>query len=321
MPLLGDGDEPGSDIRDDASRRIRRCHVGNIDLAIVDVDLPGAVPAEIGSLRLPLAEPSSVYQYYAFDALPDMHFVKSPVRVQVTREVEILTDRIRSGVVGYEFQAIGGEVLPGHSGGVILNESGNPAAIVAFRWRENGKGLAISLPALRFVWAEFATVTQSRNDDIRSLAKGQAAAVQVKASVAKPSKPQAPKKSKRPLDPDDLNKGRFGGSSTAAGFELTGVLRRVAPSGQYFVHDLIVRSTDGRDLNMPILFVLHETFNPSEFLVRTAEPTGDRAVLAEIISYGVYTAGAVLREIDGDDVLLEYDVSRLPGLPPDFLSR
>ena len=44
-----------------------------------------------------------------------------------------------------------------------------------------------------------------------------------------------------------------------------------------------------------------------------------RLVLTEILAYGVYTAGAVVKVPDTDDwVCLEYDVKNLPGLPERF---
>jgi hypothetical protein len=130
--------------------------------------------------------------------------------------------------------------------------------------------------------------------------------------------PPAPPISAEPIDRADLNKGRFGGSSEKNGLRFYGDYHDQGTNQWSFAHDLIIERIDGKPLIGPARILLHESFgNQQEWM---AEPDSKgRLVLTEISAYGVYTAGAVVKAPDTDEwILLEYDVTNLPGLPERF---
>jgi hypothetical protein len=137
--------------------------------------------------------------------------------------------------------------------------------------------------------------------------------------IAKPvlASPDAKKSSKvtptRPLpefDPEDPQKGLWGGRSVVNGRELTAVVREI--ESDWFEAKIIVRSTNPRKpLTGTVIFHLHPTLPGSTRTVRVRN--GQASVRVE--SYGAYTVGA---ELDGGKTLLELDLATIEDAPAMF---
>jgi hypothetical protein len=111
------------------------------------------------------------------------------------------------------------------------------------------------------------------------------------------------------FDPDDPNKGQFGGDASAGGYHLSAAF---APTDDPDIVEvrLKVQSGDERAASYSdvVEFVLHPTFQPR---VVTSTFRGREAVL-NVYAWGGFTVGA---RLPGRGVALELDLSEAPGAP------
>jgi len=116
-----------------------------------------------------------------------------------------------------------------------------------------------------------------------------------------------------PTDPDDPQRGRWGGDARRNGRALTASVRPV--SDDYFELTLEVRSTDrGRPLAGEVEFHLHPSFTRA---VQVAAVEDGVAAL-KLLCWGAFTVGAVA---DGGETTLELDLATNRQFPETFTSR
>lgn len=129
-----------------------------------------------------------------------------------------------------------------------------------------------------------------------------------------PAKPPAgPARTRRPraVDPDDPQKGRWGGRYSTATRFVDAVVTK-AGSGWYRVEIALVRRKGAPPLTGPVRFHLHDTFSPSTVPADTFD--ADRAVVT-VHAYGAFTVGV---EADGGLTRLERDLAQVRAAPIDF---
>jgi hypothetical protein len=131
----------------------------------------------------------------------------------------------------------------------------------------------------------------------------------INAVAIKPPKPG------RILDPDDLQKGRWGGRAGREGRKLVAVLDQVRKS--YFFVNLVVSATDGSPLVGPVIFHLHDSFAISVIHIRRIREQS-WAMLEEVSTEGVFTVGVQVKDRNNRWTSLELDLATLPGLPKRF---
>lgn len=109
------------------------------------------------------------------------------------------------------------------------------------------------------------------------------------------------------FDPDDPQKGKWGGKAKANGREVTATVRELEPG--WFEATIKVRSTQTRrPLTGDVMFFLHPTLIPP---VRSA--TASRGVATiKVESYGAYTLGV---EAESGKTRLELDLATLEQAP------
>lgn len=105
------------------------------------------------------------------------------------------------------------------------------------------------------------------------------------------------------VNPDDPEKGRWGGRSAANGRVLSAVVED-AGSGSTFVINLEVSATNGRPLTGEVVFHLHPSF---QHLERRVTVKQGRATL-RLRAWGAFTVGA---EVDDGRTTLELDLSQI----------
>lgn len=115
-----------------------------------------------------------------------------------------------------------------------------------------------------------------------------------------------------PIDPQDPQKGRWGGKSSYEGRELTASVRSI--STDYFEVTMEVGSTTGKPLTGEVVFHLHPTFPKP---VQSVQAAGGHATLT-VLCWGAFTVGAVA---DDGRTSLELDLASLPEAPKAFLER
>lgn len=112
------------------------------------------------------------------------------------------------------------------------------------------------------------------------------------------------------LDPEDPQKGRWGGEAVRNGRELSAKVRSLG-DGWYDL-TLTVKSQRGsKPLEGPVKFYLHPTF-PRPEMTATAS---DGSASISVTTWGAFTVGAAA---DGGDTLLELDLTRVKQLPEEF---
>lgn len=111
------------------------------------------------------------------------------------------------------------------------------------------------------------------------------------------------------LDPDDPNKGRFGGSAQRNGRVLSATVREIEP--EWFEIVMKVTSDSGAPLEGRVEFHLHDTFPRPVVNV----PVVQGIASTKVGAYGAFTVGAV---VDGGATLLELDLSQNPSYPKTF---
>ena len=116
-----------------------------------------------------------------------------------------------------------------------------------------------------------------------------------------------------PVDPDDPQRGQWGGKSQDRDRVLSATVREV--SRDWFEIELSVASTTRAPLTSPVTFHLHPTF-PQQ--VRTVDPVNGRATL-KLGAWGAFTVGA---ETDNGQTRLELNLATAPGdFPQAFRDR
>jgi cellulose biosynthesis protein BcsQ len=114
------------------------------------------------------------------------------------------------------------------------------------------------------------------------------------------------------VDPDDPNKGQWGGSPATRNRLLRAEVRELSP-GWYEVA-LEVLATHGPPLAGAVQFHLHPSFKPSS---RHVSVESGRATL-RLSAWGAFTVGATL---DDGQTMLELDLSNDPAFPAAFRLR
>ncbi len=112
-----------------------------------------------------------------------------------------------------------------------------------------------------------------------------------------------------PVDPEDPQKGQWGGLAERNGRRLSASVRAVAED--WFAIQLRVESTGDRGLYGPVVFHLHPTF--SESVVKVEAVSGVASLRLE--AYGAFTVGV---EVDAGLTALELDLSLDDSLPIEF---
>ena len=109
------------------------------------------------------------------------------------------------------------------------------------------------------------------------------------------------------FDPEDPQKGKWGGRAKANGREVTATVRELEPG--WFEATIKVRSTQTRrPLAGDVVFFLHPTLIPP---VRRETASGGEATI-KVESYGAYTLGV---EAEGGKTRLELDLATLEAAP------
>jgi CHAT domain-containing protein len=122
------------------------------------------------------------------------------------------------------------------------------------------------------------------------------------------------------IDEEDDQKGRWGGKSQKDGRKVEGVLHKEWVRRTIFYFTAIVRSTDGSDLEGPIIFHLHHSFAKTKISIsRIRDRTW--AALEECSATGVFTVGVQVKTRTGEWTSLELDLAKLKNLPARFLNR
>jgi hypothetical protein len=133
--------------------------------------------------------------------------------------------------------------------------------------------------------------------------------------VAPPASATTTASAGRPkVNPNDPQKGQWGGRDRRDGWQLTAKVREV--SKDWFAIRLAVEpeANSGKTLKQGVTFHLHDSFHPS---VRSGELLGKRAVL-DLRAYGAFTVGV---EVEQDGTQLELDLAELSTAPEAFRER
>lgn len=120
---------------------------------------------------------------------------------------------------------------------------------------------------------------------------------------------------KAPVDPDDPQRGQWGGRREGDRFQLEATVKPTEHR-DWFEVTLTVLSK-GRKSDGEVAFHLHDSFDPA---LRKVKLKGGRAQLT-IEAYGAFTVGAEVIGADGHKEKLEYDLAETPGAPKRFTSR
>jgi hypothetical protein len=119
------------------------------------------------------------------------------------------------------------------------------------------------------------------------------------------------------LHHDDPQKDRWGGLPERDGRAVSVELESV--EGEIFYFSVIVQSTDGSELQPPVIFHLHPTYPKSVQPIRRIQ--NGQAVLRDWNAYGVFAIGVQVKTRSGQWTSLEVDLRDLKGLPERFLLR
>jgi hypothetical protein len=114
------------------------------------------------------------------------------------------------------------------------------------------------------------------------------------------------------VDPDDPQKGRWGGAASANGRHLSAAVSPI--TADWFNIRLMITGTDTKPLQGDVTFFLHPTFQPDHRRV----PVINGTAILELTSWGAFTVGAIC---DAGVTRLELDLAEQPGLDPVFQSR
>ena len=138
------------------------------------------------------------------------------------------------------------------------------------------------------------------------------------ASRTTPTDSEQPPKPGPILDPDDPQKGRWGGKDRLDGRAAWAVIESV--EGDVFYFSVLVESTDGSVLEPPVVFHMHDSYPKSVVRVRRII-NQKQARLSEWESNGVFSIGVQVKNSAGRWIALELDLAQTKGLPKRFLGR
>jgi cellulose biosynthesis protein BcsQ len=113
-------------------------------------------------------------------------------------------------------------------------------------------------------------------------------------------------------DPDDPQKGKWGGKSAVDGRALSAEVRSI--NDDWFGVTLLVTGTPDKPLEGSVEFHLHPTFARPIVIVDVA----DGRATFEVSTWGAFTVGATT---DGGRTMLELDLSKNQSFPEKFRSR
>ncbi|WP_428029035.1 pYEATS domain-containing protein [Ancylobacter sp.] len=119
-----------------------------------------------------------------------------------------------------------------------------------------------------------------------------------------------------PANPDDPQKGRFGGTEASNGRILCATVEPSTLKGSWCTVTLIVRPSRNKSpVTGPVIFYLHDSFSPHRYVVTAAQ--GEARLVFR--AYGAFTAGAI---VDGS-TLLELDLAESPNVdaPKEWRAR
>ncbi|MER9000608.1 SIR2 family protein [Mesorhizobium sp. M0051] len=117
-------------------------------------------------------------------------------------------------------------------------------------------------------------------------------------------------------DPNDPEKGQWGGLAETGGRRLKVVRKPGGNRNQFLVFSLVVESLpDSAPLEGDVIFHLHPTFDPP---VRVVHASNGRAVLDNCVAYGAFTVGVAA---DEQRTQLELDLALQSNLPDWFRRR
>jgi hypothetical protein len=120
-------------------------------------------------------------------------------------------------------------------------------------------------------------------------------------------------------NPDDPQKGRFGGKSENNGRALRAKVKKSPFIPDFFDVSIWVESTEPeKPLNNDVILYLHDSFRPSVYTIPVNEFKDGKALDDEILAWGAFTVGAV---VDNGETLLELDLAEQPEFPDIFRSR
>jgi hypothetical protein len=273
-----------------------------IDLAVLQVN------GLAGAHTLPLAETVepksgsrfSLWGYSQLESNSDK-YIRQLVTGKLGSSLTMQAQTAEHAVAAWELR-IDPKSLPllgGYSGAPVHIDGTGVVAIASHKFDDGKRGLAISARALQPLWAaqplwELPTTPSVKEPE----------------EIAEwpETPPEGP-------NPDDPQKGRWGGSPEAGGLQLSAVLTAVRKS--LFYVDLVVSSTDGKPLGGPVRFHLHPSYPRSIITIRKVRPN-NTLVLEEVSAYEAYTLGAEVRRPDSSVVPLELDLTTLRYLPRRF---
>jgi formylglycine-generating enzyme required for sulfatase activity len=109
------------------------------------------------------------------------------------------------------------------------------------------------------------------------------------------------------IDPEDQNKGRFGGKSEAYGRALSVEVDLDSSTPAAFYFDIVVRSVDGTRLAGPVEFFLHESYKRTKITVKKI--SASEARLSDVSAYETFTIGAQVKDAANVWRRLELDLA------------
>lgn len=297
-----------------------------LDLALLKVADLAVEPAAIGSFAVD--SPINDAEYYGYSRLFRSDYLRECIQIDVGEELVLQNSSARSGVYAHRFTTRSRSVEPGHSGSPVFNDKKKVSALVVYRLsapsaKGKSEGLAISLGFASRHWPDLgqllgitAASSFAQGVDVSASSRTEQGPVPLV-----PLPPPPPDLYRVGASPDDdLIAGKFGGLSNRDGYVFSGRLHRESLSKNFFAFDLVLTPPPGERPVSAVRFFLHHTFDPPSFIVHKPDEEG-KYVLRELLSYGVFAAGCQFCDAPDSEMLLEYNVASLPGLPEHFTRR
>lgn len=129
-----------------------------------------------------------------------------------------------------------------------------------------------------------------------------------------PDTPPSSSTSHTHADPEDPNKGQFGGLARRNGTELTASIAPIQGSENWWKIALAVTVAPSSEIQGPVIFHLHPTFREPRQMVPLCSGRAELVIHA----WGSFTVGA---ELDGGRRRLELDLATLPDASKEFQDR
>lgn len=114
------------------------------------------------------------------------------------------------------------------------------------------------------------------------------------------------------FDPDDPQKGKWGGRPERNGWKLSATVEYIEPSWYRIVLE-VSNSQSTKKLTSPVQFHLHDSFDEP---VNKVLPRKDGRAKLVVHAYGSFTVGA---EVTQDGTKLELDLAKLADVPQEFI--